>query len=561
MTTVAIPVSVFRVECDIATGRPFATAERTVLKSIAAGNVHFDALKQDLALHPRIVAECLTALFEAGIIEFGQDAESLSITAIGSEVLADPAFIPANVRRSRKTFDIVVDRITGTAELNRNVTYERSDELRARGIPILPPSDLDPTPGRSVVRRLIERGLRTGEWVCSIGRLESRFRYNTAVQIDIREGRIERLRSNEWIRALTIALRERQFDVAEQPTAEPEIPWVSVLLSEVSIVAGTSEHAFILEIALAEASAYVFIHSAFLSGSRADQLAEPIGRALRRGVDVIIARGGSEQSSDADEQGLTVLRRIGYDNREAPGRFFFDPYPTASHAKVLMWDGKHVCIGSFNWLSARPDSGRLELSLLVSAPAFAAVVGDTVADLIREGRVVWPTQWLRSLEVAAPDTDTHEGTLNVRLIPDAYNRECLFAYLEQAHERLVVASDKVTPKEDPLLHERLLRKAAVLGTKGSLTIRFRGSDSPDPPILVGLERAGATIVQDGNNHAKAATRDDTHALVTSFNLLSFGGWSSRRASGFELGVEVHAVSPAPKFFERLLEILVVHKAD
>jgi hypothetical protein len=72
MITLAVPVSVFRVECDIASGRPFAEAERTVLKSIAAGNADFEALKHDLALHPRIVAECLTALFEAGIIELAK---------------------------------------------------------------------------------------------------------------------------------------------------------------------------------------------------------------------------------------------------------------------------------------------------------------------------------------------------------------------------------------------------------------------------------------------------------------------------------------------------------
>jgi len=55
------------------------------------------------------------------------------------------------------------------------------------------------------------------------------------------------------------------------------------------------------------------------------------------------------------------------------GDSFFEPYPTGSRAKILLWDWEHVCIGSFNWLSARSKSPRVELSLLVSG-AFSQVV-------------------------------------------------------------------------------------------------------------------------------------------------------------------------------------------
>jgi len=550
--TIGIPVSVFRVECEIASGRPFAMAERTVLKSISVGNITFDALVVDLGLHPRLVAECLTALFEAGIIEFQQGSEAFSITSIGNEALENPGFIPSNLRSVRKPFDVVVDRITGLAEVNSYVTFERSDELRARGTMILPPSDLDPTPGRSAIRRLIERrALRSGEWIRSVGRPEARFRYNSAVQVDVRDGRIERLRSTEWVRALTSALRERGFDLTEPSVKEPDLPWVAVTPADVSTISGAAEHAHLLEKALAQATNYVLIHSAFLSGTRAEQLAKPIGCALQRGVDVIVARGGSEESTDADEEGAIAFRKLAYDQRLALGRFFFEPYPTGSHAKILLWDGEHVCIGSFNWLSARPESSRAELSLTVSSVDLAIAVCDVAADLLREDRVAWPVYVLRSRASTQLKNEGENAPLAVRLVADADNRECLFAYLEQAQDRLLITSDKVTAREDPLLREKLLQTARLLVTRSLLTIRYSAVDGDSAPLLAGLREAGAAILEDGKNHAKVLLRDDVRALVTSFNVLSFGGRSGRRSSGFELGLELRASSRAPELFQRL----------
>jgi phosphatidylserine/phosphatidylglycerophosphate/cardiolipin synthase-like enzyme len=554
--TIGIPVSVFRVACEIASGRPFAMTERTILKSIAAGNVEFEALVADLSLHPRLVTECLTALFEAGIIEFQQGGGAFSITSIGDEALSDARFIPSTLRSVRVPFHIVVDRVTGLADVSSHVTFERSDELRARGTSILPPSDIDPTPGRSAIRRLIERrALRSGEWIRSVGRPEPRFRYNSAVQVDVREGRIERLRSTEWVRALTLALRERAFDLAQPSAVEPDLPWIAVTERDISGVSGATEHAHVLENALERATHYVFIHSAFLTGTRAEQLAQPIGRALQRGVDVIVARGGSEESTDADHQGAVAFTKLAYDYRLARGRFFFEPYPTGSHAKILLWDWEHVCIGSFNWLSAQSKSPRVELSLLVSSVNLAVAVCDVAADLFREDRVAWQVQVLRSRASSEFKGAAEDAELAVRLVADADNRECLFAYLEQAEDRLVIKSDKVTAREDPMLRERLLQKARSLVARSQLTIRFNAIDGDRAPLLDGLRDAGAVIVEDGKNHAKVLLRDDTRALVTSFNLLSFGGRSGRRSSGFELGLELRTSRPAPELFKRLFAAL------
>ena len=76
-----------------------------------------------------------------------------------------------------------------------------------------------------------------------------------------------------------------------------------------------ADHAAVLERILEEASKYVFIHSAFLTGNRAKQLEAPISKAVRRGVDVFFARGGTEETSASNEDGVTVFKKLAYDLR------------------------------------------------------------------------------------------------------------------------------------------------------------------------------------------------------------------------------------------------------
>jgi hypothetical protein len=97
MDILAIPVSVFQVEVEIASGRPFSMVEQTILHSISAGNDTYEALNYDIALHPRVTAEALTALFEAGIIEFKHGTGCFLITNLGMLALSSPAFVPETI--------------------------------------------------------------------------------------------------------------------------------------------------------------------------------------------------------------------------------------------------------------------------------------------------------------------------------------------------------------------------------------------------------------------------------------------------------------------------------
>ena len=60
-------------------------------------------------------------------------------------------------------------------------------------------------------------------------------------------------------------------------------------------------------------------------------------------------------------------------------------------------------------------------------------------------------------------------------------------------------------------------------------MRFSSIDGDDASFVGGLKSAVAIIIQNGTNQVKAMVMDDLRALVTNFNLLSFGGNSWRRS--------------------------------
>jgi hypothetical protein len=526
-----------------------------VLHSVHAGNDTFESVVADIRVHPRIVAECLSVLFESGILEFRADGGLFSVTTLGQQALTDTQFIPATLHSLRRSYLIVVERLTGLAETSSQVTFERSDQLRAKGVTVLPPSNVDPTPGRSAIRRLVEKTLRPGEWVRSVGHPSPVNRYNAGVEIDIHSGRIERLRSTEWARRLAPVLIDRGFELAEPAIGEPASPWISIPLAAVRAVSGPREHAVLIERAFSEASSYVLIHSAFLSGARVRELGGMIREALRRGVDVILARGGTEDASTRDDEGVQLLQSLAAENRSARGRFFFESFPTRSHAKILIWDGNFACVGSFNWLSAGAASKRQEFSLLVESADLSSKLSDFAADFCREDEAAWPSQLLRARGGVSLESSSQEGLCSARLVVDMENRDAVFGYLDEANDSVFIAADRVSPKPDPFLHLRLSQAAQKLASCSGLSLRVCELESENPPVFEGLEKAGATIKIDGVNHAKVIVMDSASALVTSFNLLSFGGHSKSRSSGYELGLEIRAGSGSGSFIRDLFKPL------
>jgi hypothetical protein len=535
---IAIPVALYRVPYETTTGRPFSTAERTVLSSVNAGISTFEAVHVDMALHPRIVAECITTLFEAGLLEF-HGGESFRLTQAGTRAVGERYLFPTRQATSPWTM-ILVDRVTGALEFQRNIRYYRIDELPPT-IRCLPPGDLDPMPGRSALRDLIEQrpGKRLEEWVRSVGKAVPQQVYNLCVLLDD-------ISSSRWRRELASVLpdlkgrpgsrEETDWGRSEEPSQSSAAGWVRMSLQNLRMVDGGPAHLGVLHDEFKKAEKYVFIHSAFATPARLEALEPVVAAAANRGIDVLLLRGIAGDG-DSDSRFLAIARRLAADLRHSPGRVLIQTLPSGSHIKLLITDGRRAYIGSYNWLSAPVDSTRPEVSLSIIGSRIIDRIRDIGADLFHDGGPMWPSQLLRSISVISSGADDREhGDCLVRTVLDRENRAILFDYLRRATERLIIASDKVSPVDDPLLRQQLATCAERLANPRNITLRF--SDGIASPVIAELSVRGARFESGGNNHAKFAIMDQERMLITSYNLLSFGGHSSRRTSAFELGVEI-----------------------
>ena len=203
MNAFGIPVAIYEVECEIANGRPFSIAERTVLQEIAIGQWDVDQIACNMGIHPRIAEESVAALFEAGLLEFDQRVGGLVPTPLGWTAVKDSTFLPDSLAVVRRPFWILVDWLTGTLELRSQVTCTGQD-LKERGVTCLPPENIDARPGRAAIRSLLERRgvVRAHEWVRSVGGPTCVSYFGSAVRVDVDGGRLVGIRSVEWCRGL-----------------------------------------------------------------------------------------------------------------------------------------------------------------------------------------------------------------------------------------------------------------------------------------------------------------------------------------------------------------------
>lgn len=528
---VAIPIAVFSVRFETALGRAFSACERTVLRCLEAGLTGYEAIVAEMSMHPRIISESIATLIETGLVDLNSDG-TLQITPAGRIAIAEPTYVPEGLRGVPSHRLVVVDRVTGVIEVKPvGLKIHRISELPT-GVRCLHPAPIDPTPGRAALRGVLEARSKNKDRtrIRAIAKPRALGGYNQCVMLSA-------IRSIPWLDELRLTVPGLQRPVS----AEPALPihvgdvataWNPVSSADIAFLTTPEAHARALTDQIQQAQKYIFVHSAFWRATRLEALSGPIVDAVRRGVDVVLLHGlgNGEEESEA----IQVIRKVLADTRGSTGRFYAQESPTWSHAKILIIDGLRACIGSFNWLSADPESARQELSVSLGRCAVMEQITDWSADLFRIGGPAWPAHLLRASTTSEPSV-VSGNTVRVRLVPDRQSRQLLFTYLRDARDSLLVGSDHITPLEDPMLASLIAAASERLGPS-AVRLRYGRKESEVVPLLGAPGSVDA--VQLKGHHAKYAFVDDGRALITSFNLLSFGGASSGRASGFELGVEV-----------------------
>ena len=564
-----------------------------MLRAIQQGVTALDEMQRTLQVHPRILIEALVTLTQAGWVSFAsQDGGGFRLTSEGATATEEQE-TPSTIAVASRTAFFLLERLTGDIIGNEEVRFRSpaqigttwSDAVRLRA------EFHENCLHEGQVRQLLRR--RQGEWVRWIGPIDmvSKGAHWVPVDVDTVSGTLAGLPDRWRARLGPVILEEakkREPSVSPrvrtrrwavegsvgqrggtriEHAAKPTGTWPEDVAEGDLLYDGEGHDSLLLE-ALGEASASIFVASAFLSEAALRALREPLLGTLRRGVNLDLLWGYAA----GDKPGgavLEALKKLEYEARRVgcAGALRFNRVASGSHAKMLIFDaptGTCAVIGSYNWLSAFGGKGRTaNVSIrLRHEGAVAEACGCAAAlwaGVESEALSSTADRW-RSLaadlerQAASPDNDAlsngAEGDgASVRFVFDREHEAIMREWSTSSEHRLLVFSHRLGPAAEA----RLVRSAESI--TGDFVVAY-GLNSMDEESRsrVGrmVKRAGGTVVELQRMHAKVLV-SDASACISSYNFLSadpFGKASGSR----ELGVVIEGSGVVTRLAERLASI-------
>lgn len=372
-----------------------------------------------------------------------------------------------------------------------------------------------------------------------------------------------------------------------------------------SVIMGPKAFADEVRAAIRTATEQVVLVCPFGAWDGLAQYQNELSAAVReRGIRVVIVWG--IEAEDAFLRGTMQLAK-----GAISGSVRRSTQPARVHAKVVIRDSDLALVGSVNFLGKLSDAievgvrvesaiprvpSRVPLDLLrwvkectpdydvrhsVSIPESTQWDPEALADpprlhvssseeaLLAPGvpqvRARWVEQWRAWLSEA--DTYAVAARRVPVLVYDEQHRDHMLRAIRTARWRLLITSDSLSETVLDANLERELRSRLEAGVPTALVWR-RSPDVSQPEALFTRLAAIANdfptnlwLVRDRNTHAKLVVADE-HALVSSFNFLSFQGhFVGRRAShrAREIGVLIrepeltdHLVGEFAKHFDGAL---------
>lgn len=563
-----LPLSLFRVRYEIASGRPYSEFDKLVLAAIAGGVHSLDDLNSEFCLpKSRLLIEALVTLSRAGWIAIEASTGGFRATAGGIRAAQADTVPPFTIIEAREA-SIFVDRLTGVLAPNRDMTTywtrpdaEQSDMWPQRNRPVLPNERIDPARVRDLLPCKADWRIRWVDMPVPVNNslwlpVELDFANSTVLNLP---DRWQRTLGSQLLAATAKPKQAFRASGDAWPVAarsKSDLALFEEWLGRDDLLVTNAEHARALQHALATASNMICIASAFFSPLALNgDIREAMLKAVRRGVQLFFLWG--YERDEAARATVQWLKRLRHDASSAGGNIHFNTEASGSHAKLLLHDEHDMFrawVGSCNWLSARLDGP------LCNLPLGNLSVGlrnrDLVARLLHHFQSLWSmsrrslvSEAPRQLERAAYAMTSQVNDVTtipseqrplalVRILRDDDHQGELRALLLAAKERCILYSHKVGSVAYPRLVT--LPDAQV---NASLNIEIRYSES----LLEEAEEADLTqLIQSRHGridvargcHAKLLIVDDA-VIITSYNLLSTDPFGKAHAAR-EVGVVINS---------------------
>lgn len=589
---VLIPISRFRIDYQVASGRPYSQFEYFVLRAIRGGVGDLAGLRDVFQVHPRLIIEALVTLTQAGWLAIGGDTgHDFTLTTAGEQAVISQEQPRTRVVRNETTW-VVMERVTGGLIPNSEVRF-----MPGRDLHDIMPHCLkleeqirDNKLDESQVQFLLP--IARTEWLHQVRSIDMRARHThwIPLNVELGEGRIDNL-PDRWISRLSNIIWERSRiwarDAGEEDTRRsirtlrhrqhsagsdtggddsPALPpgsW-SVHIEKNDFLWTVEDHVSHLKHVLTEAQSSVFIASAFLSSQCLDAVRPELISALQRRVTIDLLWGYGEGLSSR-ESPVEWIKKFAYEVKRdgLEGSIRFNANPSGSHAKILLWDsqnGWEACIGSFNWFSYDRQShtadsdayGYSDLTVCLRYPP-------TVAAIIRSAVALWlgapssrlqstPDRWHRTASrieadfrrTTAPKSATANGI--ARLVLDFDHESLLRTWLSLSRKRIAITSHKIGVAAQTRLPAAHIQQHApdfqYIVVYGDNRVDEQLVDDLDSTII----RGGGELRHRRGIHAKILVGDSL-TCIGSYNFLSadpFG--TATRAREVSIVIESSEIS-------------------
>jgi cardiolipin synthase A/B len=557
-TRVAVPVLFSSLRLHLEKGRQWNVVEHLLLHRLLRGDRSAATLASEADLPWRLIVEVMVRLMRVGWVDLqsADDETRFRITDAGKAVV-NMESLPKVTRPLKRRGSFAVEQLTGTVFRSREFatlySQQRLDKLvEIADVLVLPSADSLPTPQpHQIVQTLLDEDEECKDIDASGARPGVRYAVVT-VSGETIEGlpasSSPRLRAR--ILAAVSDAQDPQKAVPDAPPANEEATvegqWIDITFSHHDLVVGGKEHQVLFERLLKTARSRVVVHSTFIEPKRFRHHLPLIEAAARRGVQVDILWGKSDDAdgSNSTADAVSACRAMLLSD-VVKERVRLHGVSTDSHAKLLLADtgagGLIGVVGSCNWLSS--EFASFEVSATLRDPRVVAdVAGRLSAMSMGQGGLWTPlTRELASLATTARSMMRVRQGVSCRasLVLGSDHADYVRLARDEARRQITVASHRFSPSAETLV----LTPARVAMQANGIDVtvyygRVTGVDGGSAAVGMGqrIQQEGMRLRQfvAPTIHAKFLAWDDDSVVITSQNWLSADPGDSQRNA--EIGV-------------------------
>lgn len=551
-----LPITRYRVDYQVASGRPFSSFERLLLKSVKSGQGTVSDLAQIFCVHRRLIVEGLVTLMQAGWVSLGSDDEHFILSPSG-EIASAGRTLPDTIAISDRHLTVVVEKVTGQVARNNEVDFYTRSNLKTlwNGGVALRKGDISNIVDPGLVAGLLSH--QPTEWIRWIGPIAvlSDNAAFAVIDVDTNAERIGGIPKSweslllepciEQVRRKERKLAEskqvlddeelRQFvrrDVfigTEDEYGKDDTGWAPALVDSGDVLRDTSQHEAALSTLIETAESYVALALPSFSKPGIAHLLPKLSNAISRGLLVNLFFGQLPDKNDVEGRlGLDLLKKLEYDSTHSSetGRLVVASRESECSSSVALADtreGPSAIFGVYPWALVPSEQSLRYLSIKLSEPRAVARLCELLADFssaderlrLDSGFVRLKRAAEELRQTAQSDVGQSVGSMQARILLDRDHQYAIEALCSGARQTIrVFTNDLLSLSDNGWL--RLIISAANRGVLNIRIVFSSPENTPDDHVDLSMAaKSGVVFEPNPSIEGSLFIADNDSAIITS----------------------------------------------